>query len=98
MQLQSLGQEDALKKGNGNPSQYSCLRNPVGRGAWWATVYVVAKSQTQLKSYAHHIYMGAGEIERERERDRERERLAYSLPLQRSFLIAEWLPNGYSPQ
>jgi len=28
-------------KGNGNPLQYSCLGNPLDRGAWWATVYRV---------------------------------------------------------
>ena len=33
-------------EGNGNPLQYSCLGNPMDRGAWWATVHVVAKSQT----------------------------------------------------
>ena len=33
---------------NGNPLQYSCLRNPMGRGAWWATVHGVAKGQTRL--------------------------------------------------
>ena len=32
--------------GNGNPLQYSCLENPMDRGAWWATVHGVAKSQT----------------------------------------------------
>ena len=31
-------------EGNGNPLQYSCLENPMDRGAWWATVHVVAKS------------------------------------------------------
>ena len=31
---------------NGNPLQYSCLENPIDRGAWWATVHGVAKSQT----------------------------------------------------
>ena len=30
--------------GNGNPLQYSCLENPGDRGAWWATVHTVAKS------------------------------------------------------
>ena len=30
--------------GNGNILQYSCLGNPMDRGAWWATVYRVAKS------------------------------------------------------
>ena len=34
---------------NGKPLQYSSLENPMGRGAWWATVHRVAKSQTQLK-------------------------------------------------
>ena len=33
-------------EGNGTPLQYSCLGNPMDRGAWWATVHVVAKSQT----------------------------------------------------
>ena len=32
---------------NGNPLQYSCLENPMDRGAWWATVHGVAKSQTR---------------------------------------------------
>ena len=31
---------------NGNPLQYSCLENPMDRGAWWATVHVVTKHQT----------------------------------------------------
>ena len=33
---------------NGYPLQYSCLENPMDRGAWQATVHRVAKSQTQL--------------------------------------------------
>ena len=35
-------------EGNGYPHQYSCLENSMDRGAWWATVHGVAKSQTQL--------------------------------------------------
>ena len=31
-------------EGNGNPLQYSCLENPMDRGAWWATVYRVTES------------------------------------------------------
>jgi len=34
--------------GNGNPLQYSCLENPMDRGAWQATVHRVAKSWTQM--------------------------------------------------
>ena len=33
-------------EGNGNPLQYSCLENSMDRGAWWATVHRVTKSQT----------------------------------------------------
>ena len=44
-------------EGNGNPLQYSCLKNPMGRGAWWATVHRVTKSQTGLKQIStQHIF------------------------------------------
>ena len=39
------------REGNGNPLQYSCLGNSMDRGAWWATVHGVAKSQTQLSNF-----------------------------------------------
>ena len=32
--------------GHGNPLRYSCLENPMDRGAWWAIIHGVAKSQT----------------------------------------------------
>ena len=35
-------------EGNGNPLQYSCLRNPMGRGAWQATDHRFTKSRTPL--------------------------------------------------
>ena len=35
-------------EGNDNPLQYSCTGNPVDRGAWWARICGVAKSQTRL--------------------------------------------------
>ena len=38
-------------EGNGNPLQYSCLENPMDRGAWWATVHRVTKSQTRLSDF-----------------------------------------------
>ena len=38
-----------LGEGNGDPLQYSCLENPRDGGAWWAAVYAVAQSRTQLK-------------------------------------------------
>ena len=40
--------------GHGNPFQYSCLKNPIDRGAWWATVHRVAKSRTWLKWLSTH--------------------------------------------
>ena len=46
----NLGSIPGLRRspgeGNGNPFQYSCLENPMDRGAWWATVHGVAKSWT----------------------------------------------------
>ena len=46
MWIQSLGLEDTLKEGKGNPLQYSSLENPMDREAWQATVHKVTKSQT----------------------------------------------------
>ena len=38
-----------IGEGNGTPLQCSCLENPRDGGAWWAAVYGVAQSRTQLK-------------------------------------------------
>ena len=48
--------------GNGNPFQYSSLRNPVDRGAWWATVHGVSKSRIGLSDGActHIVWMSWG--------------------------------------
>ena len=44
-------------EGNGNALQYSCLENSMDRGAWWAIVHGVAKSQTSLRDFHfHYIY------------------------------------------
>ena len=43
-------------EGNSNPLQYSCLENSMDRGAWWATVHGVAKSQTQLSDSHTHTH------------------------------------------
>ena len=43
-------------EGNGYLLQYSCLGNPMGRGAWWATVHGVAKSWTWLNDFSFHFY------------------------------------------
>ena len=39
-------------EGNGTPLQYSCLENPMDRGAWWAAAHGVAESQTRLSNFA----------------------------------------------
>ena len=46
-----LGRFPGVRKGT--TLQFSCLRNPMDRGAWWATVHGVAKSQTRLSDLAH---------------------------------------------
>ena len=45
-------------EGNGNLLQYSCLENPMDRGAWRATVYGVAKSWTRLSDYYYYSLEG----------------------------------------
>ena len=39
-------------EGNGSPLQYSCLKNPMDRGAWWAVTHGVAKSWERLSMHA----------------------------------------------
>ena len=68
MRFLFLGWEDPLEKGiathsstlgegNGTPLQYTCLENPMDRGAWWATVPGVAKSRTRLSDFTF-TYLG----------------------------------------
>ena len=45
--------------GHGNPLQYSCLENPMDRGAWWAIVHDVAKNRTRLRT-KHSTAQGTG--------------------------------------
>ena len=47
-----LGSGRSPGGGNGNPLQYSCLENPMDRGAWRAKVHRVTKSQTRLSNWA----------------------------------------------
>ena len=51
-----LGLGRSPGEGNGNQLQYSCLESvhSMDRGAWWATVHGVTKSQTQLKQLSTH--------------------------------------------
>ena len=48
-----LGSGRSPGGGKDNPLQYSCLENPMDRGAWQATVHRVAKSQTRLSDFIH---------------------------------------------
>ena len=52
-----------LGEGNGNPLQYSCLENPMDRGAWWAAVHGVAKSWTRLSDFTLTFHFHALEKE-----------------------------------
>ena len=49
------GRRRSPGEGNDNPLQYSCLENSTDRGALWATVHGVAKSQTQLSNFTHSL-------------------------------------------
>ena len=52
-----------LWRGNGTPLQYSCLENPMDRGAWWATVHGVGKSRTWLSDFTFTFHFRALEKE-----------------------------------
>ena len=54
MQVRSLVQEDFPTGGHGSLLKYSCLENPMDRGAWQAAVHGVVQSQTQLKRLSVH--------------------------------------------
>ena len=46
----------SYREGDGKPLLYSCLENPMGKGARWATAHVVTKSQTRLSAHKYtHI-------------------------------------------
>ena len=47
-------------EGNGSPLQYSCLENPMDRGAWRAAVHGVAQSWTRLKRLSVNACIGEG--------------------------------------
>ena len=49
------GLERSPGGGHGNSLQCSCLKNPMDRGAWWATVHRVAKCRTQLSDYQQYM-------------------------------------------
>ena len=46
-------------EGNGTPLQYSCLENPMDGGSWWAAVYGVARSWTQLSNFTFTFHFHA---------------------------------------
>ena len=50
-------------EGNGTPLQYSCLENPMDRGAWWAAVHGVAGSWTRLSDFTFTFHLHALEKE-----------------------------------
>ena len=52
-----------IGEGNGNPLQYSCLENPMDRGAWQAAVHGVAKTRTRLSDFTFTFYFRALEKE-----------------------------------
>ena len=57
------GSKITVGEGNGNPLQYSCLENPMDRGAWWATVHGIAKSRTRLSDFTLTFHSDALEKE-----------------------------------
>ena len=83
-----------IGEGNGNPLQCSCLENPRGRRAWWADVYGVTQSQTQLK----WLSSSSSNKEYEEKKVLEKNEMLvsrYFAPLQISFSLEKWASTKY---
>ena len=61
--LKRLSSQCLGGEGNGNPLQYSCLENPMNRGAWWAAIHGVTKSRTRLSNFIFTFHFHALEKE-----------------------------------
>ena len=59
----SMGPGDGDGEGNGTPLQYSCLENPMDRGAWKAAVHGVAEGRTRLSNFTFTFHFHALEKE-----------------------------------
>ena len=57
--VQMFAEVCVIGEGSGTPLQYSCLENPMGRGAWWAAVHGVVKSPTQLSDFTFTFHFHA---------------------------------------
>ena len=55
--------KENTREGNGTPLQYSCLENPMDRGAWWVAVHGVTKSWIQLSEFTFTFHFHALEKE-----------------------------------
>jgi len=62
--LRMTSPRTVIGEGNGNPLQYSCLKNLMDRGAWWATVHGVAKSRARLSMPTHTAVTGTDGLTR----------------------------------
>ena len=70
--------------GHGNALQYSCLENPMDRGAWWATVHRVTKSWTQMERLNTHTQKEGNRRKRRR------------VPGRGTFKLKSWKMNVFS--
>ena len=86
----SLGQGDSPGGGNGNPLWYSCLGNPMDRGAWWATVHGVTRvSDTTEWLSAHTAFLSICRLFSLWEKAKQTKCLIRSL----SETVSLWLPS-----
>ena len=57
MWVPSMGREDPLEEGMATHCSILAWKNPMNRGAWWATVHGLSKSQTRLKRLGTHVFV-----------------------------------------
>ena len=79
--------------GNGDPLQYSCLENPINRGAWWATIHAVSKSQMRLEGLSME-HPGRSLVSKGKERVEEAFQRGQIWPKEKEMMES---PQGLAP-
>ena len=62
--LKYVSVSNSFRVGNGRPHRYSCVENPMDRGAWWAAVHGVATSLTRLSDFTFTFHFHTLEKEK----------------------------------
>ena len=84
-------------RGHSNPFQYFCLENPMDRRAWWATVYWVAKSQTQLEQMSMQAHTSLSTLNTHTDKSIFLQKPHFLIASSFSFLMQQLFSVSFTP-